>query len=467
MFSRFTKTLLIQAILFSFVIGPSCERGDKKSDEAHPPPQHLAQRQVSAKADSAISPEKRAMIERMRRGQAGDAAKKPGEGAQKTTPSDQMQQRMAQRGDQQRTAHTGDQQPTHQAMGERFKRGEGQAALIPVEVSRISRRDMTDYILASTTLEALRQVEVYAKTSGIVKSLRVEEGDDVSAGDTLVILDDREARLNLRRTEIEFKEAENALKRSREMSAKNLISREEFETSQLAYEKAKTNLDEAKLAYEYTRVTAPIDGRITERLVELGTMVTTGKILFHLADFKPLRARVYIPEKELHRLAIGQKVLLEVDSEPDREFPAVVKLISSVIDPSSGTFKVTVEVRSSEGLLRPGMFASVRIIVDRHESTLAVPAEAILYEGERRYIYTVRDGSAQRVNVVTGFTDSGYVEVFGTIEADGQVVVAGQNNLASGSMVEIVRDASGVKPESTGVRTGVPGSRPDSTGQGS
>ena len=127
MFSRFTKTLLIQAILFSFVIGPSCERGDKKSDEAHPPPQHLAQRQVPAKADSAISPEKRAMIERMRRGQEGDTAKKPGERAQKTIPSDQMQQRMTQRGNQQRMAHTGGQQPTHQVMGERFKRGEGQA----------------------------------------------------------------------------------------------------------------------------------------------------------------------------------------------------------------------------------------------------------------------------------------------------------------------------------------------------
>lgn len=320
-------------------------------------------------------------------------------------------------------------------------------ALIPVEVSMVMRRDMTDYILASTSIEALREIEIYAKTTGIATDLKVEEGDIVKAGNVLIILDDREAKLSLRRREIEFQEAENALKRSKEMMSRNLISQEEFETAQLSFESALTSFKEAKLTLEYTSVTAPISGTITERFVELGTMVTTGKALFRLADFDPLRARIFIPERELRRLRVGQEVLLSIDSEPDREFPAIVELISSVIDPSSGTFKVTVEIGDAGGFLRPGMFASAKIIVDEHPDTPAVRAEAILYEGRQRYIYVVRDGVAARVDVKAGFTDEGYVEVSGPLREGEMVVIAGQNNLADGTKVDVVKGVSEGKRE--------------------
>ncbi|UCF04684.1 MAG: efflux RND transporter periplasmic adaptor subunit [bacterium] len=319
----------------------------------------------------------------------------------------------------------------------------GGAALIPVEVSRIQQRDMTDYILASTTLEALREIEVFSKTTGIVEELRVEEGDAVAAGDTLIVLDEREARLNHRKAEISFKEAENALNRSREMKSRNLISQEDFETALLAHENALTSLGEARLALEYTRVTAPIGGTITHRSVELGTMVTQGKALFRLADFNPLRARIYIPEKELRRLHVGQRVVLGIESVPEREFDASVTLISSVVDPSSGTFKVTVEVESAGGILRPGMFASARIIVDTHPQTRVVQAEAVLYDGKQRYLYVIREGAAERVDVEAGFIDKGCVEVLGPVEEGEMVVVAGHNNLASGTKVEVVREVGG------------------------
>jgi len=310
---------------------------------------------------------------------------------------------------------------------------------MPVEVAVVERKDVQEYILASTTLEALREVEVFAKTSGLVTSLLVEEGDRVDAGDTLVVIDDREAGLNLKKAEIACREARNALERSKQMKSRNLISEEEYETTLLAYERAKTELDAAKLSYDYTRVTAPIDGRIVERFVERGDMVTQGKALFRMAEFNPLRARVYVPEKDLGKLKVGQDAILEVESEPGRKFYGEVELISSVVDPGSGTFKVTVRVDSSSGHLRPGMFASVKIVVNRHPNALVVPREAVLYEGEARYIYVVRNGVAERVDVKTGFSDEGLVEVRGDLSEGERVVVAGQNNIASGVKVEVVK----------------------------
>jgi len=312
---------------------------------------------------------------------------------------------------------------------------------MPVEVAFVVRRDMKDYIVASTTLEALREVKVFAKTSGLVTSLFVEEGDRVMAGDTLLVIDDREARLNLKKARIAYREARNAKERSEQMKARNLISDEEYESTQLSFERAETELESAKLTFEYTRVTAPISGYIVERMVELGGMVTTGKALFRLGEFNPLRARVYVPEKELNRVRIGQDAILTIESEPGRVFYGRVELISTVVDPSSGTFKVTIRVDSTEGILRPGMFAGVRIVVDEHSGTLAVPKQAIIYEGDKRFIYVVHGGIAKKVEVETGFSDEGYVEVVGELNEGEPVVVAGQNNLASGMKVEVVNSS--------------------------
>jgi len=312
---------------------------------------------------------------------------------------------------------------------------------MPVEVAYVVRRDMKDYIVASTTLEALREVEVFAKTSGLVTSLFVEEGDRVKAGDTLLIIDDREARLNLKKARIAYREARNAKERSEQMKSRNLISDEEYESTQLSFERAETELESARLAFDYTRVKAPISGYIIERMVELGGMVTTGKALFRLGEFNPLRARVYVPEKELSKVKIGQDAILTVESEPGKVFHGRVELISTVVDPSSGTFKVTIRVDSVEGILRPGLFASVRIVVDEHSGAIAVPKQAIIYEGSKRFLYVVRGGIARKVEIETGFSDEGYVEVAGELNESEPVVVAGQNNLASGMKVEVVNSS--------------------------
>jgi membrane fusion protein (multidrug efflux system) len=416
-------------LVLLLLVGYSCDKGEEEPGEQDMAARRHEMMERYANADSATKAKMREEFKKRRGGQPpGD------EGA----PADEQARKQETRpGDQHAIQQEG-------PGGMMPRQGE---ALIPVEVSRVDRRNIADYILASTTLEALREVEIYAKTTGIIEKLLVEEGDNVRAGDTLVVLDDREAELNLRKAEISFREAENSLKRSREMSSRDLISEEEHETVQLAYESSNTNLDEAQLAFEYTRVTAPIGGVITARFVELGDMITQSKILFHLADFNPLRARIFIPEKELQRLRIGQEVLLRVESAPGREFPAVVQLISSVIDPSSGTFKVTVEVKSAGGKLRPGMFASARIIVDRHPDAKVVPAVAVLYEGKQRYIYVVRDGTAVRVDLEAGFADEGFLEVIGQVGEGELVVVAGHNNLANGTKVEIVRNVAG---ETTG-----------------
>jgi membrane fusion protein (multidrug efflux system) len=416
-------------------IGLSCSKDDKggaEDDMAQRRKKMQEMREKYEQADSATKAQMRAEFAKRR-------AEKMSAGEEKK-PGDQD------RRDPQAPADAGQRKKPDSGKGEHpgMAQGGGQGeALIPVEVSSVQRRDMADYILASTTLEALREIEIYAKTTGIIEKLLVEEGDIIGAGDTLVVLDEREAKLSLRKAEISYREAQNALNRAKEMSTQDLISREEYETTQLAFESSKASLEEAKLAYEYTRVIAPIAGTITDRFIELGDMITQSKILFQLADFNPLRARIFIPERELPRLEVGQEVLLNIESAPGREFPAIVQLISSVVDPSSGTFKVTIEVKSSGGDLRPGMFASARIIVDRHLNTKVVPAEAILYEGSQRYIYVVRDGAAARIDLEAGYADQGCLEVLGPVEEGEKVVVAGQNNLASGTKVEIVRDVTG------------------------
>lgn len=328
----------------------------------------------------------------------------------------------------------------------RARRGEQRrGAAVPVRVEPVNRRDISNYILANTTLEAFQWVDVRARTSGQVVEILREEGDRVREGTVLARLDSEEPTLQVNRMEVAYLDARRSFERDEKLFKRELLSKERYENSRGQMDRAYTELKQARLNLSYTTIASPLNGRLTIRSVEVGNMVTANQAVFSVADFDPLLARIRIPEKNMGKVAIGQGARVAVESAPGRVFRGVVKMISPVVDPESGTIKVTIQVPGAgNGILRPGMFASVHIITEVHRNTLVIPKKALVLEGEGNQVFVYeRDGEqgagrAVRRKVGMGFADNEYLEILNGLSEGEKVITVGHGGLRPGTAVRLV-----------------------------
>jgi len=144
---------------------------------------------------------------------------------------------------------------------------------------------------------------------------------------------------------------------------------------------------------------------------------------------------VHVPAQNLGRIESGQQAVVVAELPDSMSFAGWVKRVSPVVDPGSGTFKVTVGVAADSWLLRPGLFVGVEIILDRREQAILVPKRAVVYDGGRRYLFTVRDSVATRMRLDAGYEDHHAIEVRSGLAAGDQVVVLGHNGLKDGTRV--------------------------------
>jgi len=315
-----------------------------------------------------------------------------------------------------------------------------EAAAVPVEAVSARRDAIEAFYSATATLEADREAAVVPRVGGRITALEVEEGDMVAAGDVLARIDDQRLKLELARAEADLRRLRQDLERQREMHARDMISTEVFERLQYESEAQQAAVELARLELSYTAIEAPIDGVVSERMIKVGNMVSTTEPAFRVTALDPLIATLHVPERELSRLAPGQAAALSADAIPGERFVGVIDRISPVVDADSGTFRVTVELSDSSGLLRPGMFGRFDIVYDRREQAVLVPVESVLVEDGEASVFVVADGQARRRSVEVGYRNNGDYEIVAGIEPGESVVVTGQAGLRSGARVQVIGD---------------------------
>ncbi len=310
---------------------------------------------------------------------------------------------------------------------------------IPVEAAAVTTGDISAFFVGTATLETEDEAVVVAKTGGIVKEVLVEEGAYVKAGDPLARLDDERLALEAARAEARLEKARRDFERKTELHEKKLISTEEYETVKSEYEAQRADFNLTRLSLEYMTVRAPIGGIVSERMIKTGNMVQTNAPTFRITDFDPLLAVMHVPEREMSRLRIGQRAEVLVDALPGHVYEGHIKRISPVVDPATGTFKVTIEVQDRTKALKPGMFGRIRIVYDTHRDALLVPREAVVTEDDAEAVFVVRDSMTFRRSVHTGYADADHVEILEGLAAGDLVITTGQTNLRDSSKVEVLR----------------------------
>lgn len=352
--------------------------------------------------------------------------------------------------------------------------------LRPLRLStiRVTARRQPQYLLANGTLLAEKRAAVASNVGGLVAEVMVDKGDLVQAGDVLVQLDPTDAKnrlaeglamleelkvrldltdqskfdpqqlpeVSLARVAKELAEA--SFQRVSKLYERKVVSLENFDQARTEYElalhryrqallqvnqlyqsvqTAKVRLAILQKAVQDSTITAPFDGLVAERHVEVGEYVSAGpqaSKVVTLVKINPLRLALTISQQDVGKIKQGQRVSFRVDSFEDRQFTATIRYIPPALASDTRSLIVEAEVPNPENLLRPGMFATARIELDKQQETLYVPGTAVLWEGDSARVFVVRDGVAREQVIALGEVAGPLVRVLSGLKGDELLVAA-------------------------------------------
>ncbi|MEX8191787.1 efflux RND transporter periplasmic adaptor subunit [Comamonas guangdongensis] len=333
--------------------------------------------------------------------------------------------------------------------------GMGQAQ--PVSVGVVEQRDMRVLVSAIGTMNARATAVVRAKVSGELQKLYFKEGDEVKAGQLLAEIDPRsfqaalsQAQGALVRDQAQLKNAQLDLQRYKELLAQDSIASQQVDT-QLALVRQlqgtvaadQGQVDAAKLQLSYTRITAPISGRLGLRQADLGNVVNPSDTngLVTITQVRPIDALFSVPEAHISALAeqlrAGKSMAVELWDREQKQLLAKGQLnaLDNTIDITTGTVKAKAAFDNADGRLFANQFVNVKLQLRQLDQVLAVPATAV----QNNYVYLVQpDKTVTQRKITVGVTDGDYVSVRGDLKPGDQVVTDGIDRLREGAQVTVI-----------------------------
>ncbi len=316
---------------------------------------------------------------------------------------------------------------------------------IPIETAVAVERQLTEELIAVGSLRANESVTIRPEIAGRIAATHFKEGQTVSEGAMLVSLDDSIARAELQQSEANLTLSRRNYERADELYRKQSGTAQARDTAlaKLHADEAAVALSRAQLAK--TVVRAPFAGTVGLRQVSNGDYVGAGRDIVSLVNADPLKVDFKVPETRLREVAVGQRLAVELDAYPGRSFPGEVYAIEPSADPEGRSVALRARIPNPDGVLRPGLFARVRLMVKLRDSAVVVPEQAIVPQGDAQYVYRVIDGKAMLTPVTLGLRLAGEVELTAGVKPGETVVTAGQIKLRSGVPVQSLPPHGGAR----------------------
>jgi RND family efflux transporter MFP subunit len=267
---------------------------------------------------------------------------------------------------------------------------------------------------------AAARVTLELAEKNLVRAEKLIESGDVSRS----FYDDARARRDQLKEQYEV-----ALAQARQNFAGVDVARTNVANAQAQLALARKNLS-------YAVIPAPIDGYVSERTADLGEYVSPQQKVVTIVRTNPLRIRIDIPEQAIPEVRVGQSVSITTSAWPDRNFSGRVARIAPNVSATSRTLTVEAEIENSGGALKPGQFATVRMLQERAEPAVLVPARAVVTESGVSRVYVIKNGHAEQRLVQTGQTDGDLIEIKTGLAADEQVATSNLEQLTDGIAVK-------------------------------
>jgi len=255
--------------------------------------------------------------------------------------------------------------------------------------------------------------------SNFQRAQKLIESGDISRAE----FDQRKSQLDA------LKQAyESAIAQARQNYAAVMVARTNVTNAQ-------TQVDLARRTLSYTVVTAPIGGYVLERPVDVGTYVSTTTKVATIVKTNPLWIRIDIPEQAVRQIRAGQSVSLSTTSWPDRTFSGRVVRISPNVSASSRTLTVEAEIDNRGGALKPGQFATVRVLLPQSEAAVLVPQRALRTISGATYVFVIKNGHAEQRLVQSGQAEGDLIEIKSGVVTDEVVATSNVEQLSDGAAV--------------------------------
>ena len=333
---------------------------------------------------------------------------------------------------------------------------------VPVSVTGVKTGNISSSTTITGKVTPLAEIDVVPKTGGKVSQVLVDVGSIVKKGQLLVRLDTAEleaqlkqataslelARSSSAQNQIRLQDALNNLNRMQTLYSEGAVSKQQLEGAQLQYNLYKNTdsiaqVSQAQGAVDLIRaqisnavITAPVDGEISAKNVELGEMAGAGSPVVTIVNTSKVYVEGVVAEKDVSLVKKGQQVDVKVDAAGGL-FKGVVDSISPAADPKSKGYPVKVAITNADKKIKPGMFGEIQLVTGQKTGVVVIPKEAIVDRGAGKLVYVVKGNEAVEKKITTGMESGDRIEVTGGLDAGDKLVIAGQTSLTDKASVKV------------------------------
>lgn len=310
--------------------------------------------------------------------------------------------------------------------------------MLPVEAYVVAPEKLENKLVVTGSVLPNESLEIKSEASGKISAILFGEGKRVTKGDLLVEINADELEAQLEKQKHNIKLNEDNEFRQRKLLEKDAISQEEYDN---ALNRLNTTLADVKLLeaqIEKTKIRAPFSGTIGLRFVSEGAFINTSTVIATLYNLTPAKVEFAVPGRYSTLVRPGKKILFTIENDA-RVFNGEVYAVEPQIDPNTRTLKIRALAENREGLLLPGQFVRVELILETIMNALMVPTESIIQEMEGPIVYVSKKGQAELQRVTTGIRTEDRLQIVEGLSKGDTLITTGLLQIRNGAKLKIAK----------------------------
>jgi RND family efflux transporter MFP subunit len=316
--------------------------------------------------------------------------------------------------------------------------------ILTVETQPVSRKSLSEPIIASGVLSSKSEMKLAFKTGGMIRRVYVQEGQSVKEGQLLAELDLSEIDAQVRQAKLGLEKSERDLERVKKLYADEATTLTNVQDATTGFDVAKQSVQVAEFNQKLSRIYAPVSGRILRKISEQGELITPFAPAFILGTGESAYiVNVGLADRDVVKVKIGDIANVYLDAYPNEAFQARITQIAQTVNPATGTFEAELQIQPNGRKLISGFVAKAEISTRKGVSTLAVPIESLVEaEGNKAFVFTYNatNQTVSKSSVTIGSIFGSNVAIISGISEGTEIVTKGANFLSDKAKVKVIKN---------------------------